>query len=197
MTILQTNQLVRFGIDFDRVGAHTSRTLMLEELTGVLAYLDHSHAVKIDYYNAIILDNCLNKRTQANRKITYRDLTKLYTLEPSATIFRVLIYFWDRDISARPLLAILCAYCRDSLLRMTAPFVLSFSESTVVDRESLEDFIEEQQPGRFSLATLKSTSQNINASWMQSGHLIGRARKLRIKATATPASVAYALFFIG
>lgn len=194
MTASQTNQLARFGIDFNRVGAHTSRTLMLDELTGVLSYLNNRNADKADYFNAITSDNCLNKRTQANRKITYRDVTKLYVLDLSATIFRVLIYFWDRDPTARPLLAFLCAYCRDSLLRMTAPFILDFSESAVVDRKSLEAFIDEQQPDRFSPATLKSTAQNINSSWTQSGHLRGRARKLRTKATATPGSVAYALF---
>ncbi|WP_200882628.1 hypothetical protein [Methylobacter sp. BBA5.1] len=194
MTISPKNQLARFGIDFDRVGAHTSRTLMLEELTDVLSYLSNPNAAKTDYFNAITVDNCLNKRTQANRKITYRDLAKLYTLDPSTTVFRVLLYFWYRDTEARRLLALMCAYCRDSLLRMTAPFILDFSEAAVVDRERLETFIEQQQPDRFSSATLKSTAQNINSSWTQSGHLTGRTRKLRAKTTATPGSVAYALF---
>src|SRR5664279_780143 len=58
----------------------------------------------------------------------------------------------------------------------------------------LEEFIEHQQPGRFSTATLKSTAQNINSSWTQTGHLLGRARKTRAHAIATPGSVAYALF---
>lgn len=194
MIISPKNQILRFGIDFDRVGAHTSRTLMLDELTWVLSYLSNPDATKTDYFNAINVDNCLNKRTQSNRKITYRDLAKLYTLDPSITIFRVLIYFWERDADARPLLALMCAYCRDSLLRMAAPFVLDFSNSAVVDRENLEAFIEQQQPDRFSPATLKSTAQNLNASWTQSGHLKGRTRKIRAKAATTSGSVAYALF---
>jgi len=58
----------------------------------------------------------------------------------------------------------------------------------------LEQFIDHQQPGRFSPATLKSTAQNINSSWTQAGHLTGRARKTRTHAKATSGSVAYALF---
>jgi hypothetical protein len=194
MTTLKLHKFARFGIDFERAGAHTSRTLMLDELTSVLSYLNNATADKKDYFNAINNDNCLNKRTQANRKITYRDLAKLYTLDPSIPVFRVLIYFWDRDPVARPLLAFLCAYCRDSLLRMTAPFILDLPVSTVLEREKLEAFIELQQPDRFSPATLKSAAQNINASWTQSGHLTGKVRKIRAKATATPGNVAYALF---
>jgi hypothetical protein len=43
----------------------------------------------------------------------------------------------------------------------------------------MEEFIDAQEPGRFSKATLKSTAQNINSSWTQSGHLTGRVRKVR------------------
>lgn len=167
---------------------------MLEELTVLLAYLNNPNAEKSAYANAIVVENCLSKRTQANRQITYRDLTKLYTLDPSVTIFRVMVYFWNREPSARPLLAILSVYCRDALLRMTVPFILDYEESAVIAREKLEAFIQQQQPDRFSPATLKSTAQNLNSSWTQSGHLTGRAKKVRTQAIATPAGVAYALF---
>lgn len=60
-------------------------------------------------------------------------------------------------------------------------------------REKLEEFIDEMEPGRFSPATLKSTAQNINSTWTQSGHLTGRVKKVRAQASATPGSVAYAL----
>ncbi|MBE0436272.1 MAG: hypothetical protein IBX56_10770 [Methylomicrobium sp.] len=194
MTDLTTIQQVRFGFDFDRVGAHTSRTLMLDELTTVLSYLANPAAVKTEYFNAVNVDNCLNKRTQSNRKLTYRDLVKLYTLDPSVTIFRVLVYFWDRDPQGRPLLALLCAYCRDSLLRISSSFILASPQSTIVERERLQAYIEHRQPDRFSPATIISISRNINASWTQSGHLRGRVRKVRVKPIATPGNVAYALF---
>jgi len=194
MSNTKRNQLERFGFDFKRAGAHTSRTLMLDELSALLSYLDNANADKADYLKAIDDENCLGKRTQANRKLTHRHLANLYTLDPSVAIFRALLYFWQRDPQGHPLLALLCGYCRDSLLRSTAPFIIQFSEGTVVNREMLEKFIEHQQPERFSPATLKSLTQNINSSWTQTDHLTGRARKKRGHATATPGSVAYALF---
>jgi hypothetical protein len=190
----EINKLARFGFDFERAGAHTSRTLMLDELESVLSYLDNPNAEKADYLKAIDDENCLSKRTQANRKLTYRDLVKLYTLEHSVTIFRDFLYFWQRDQQGRPLLALLCGYCRDSLLRLTAPFITKLSEGAVVDRAMLEEFIEQQQPGRLSPGTLKSTARNLNSSWTQTGHLKGRAQKIRACAKATPGGMAYALF---
>jgi hypothetical protein len=194
MKMTESNKLARFGFDFKQAGAHTSRTIMIDELEVLLSYLDTTNAHKTDYLNAIDNENCLSKRTQTNRKLTYRDLVKLYTLESSFVVFRALLYFWLRDQQAHPLLAILCGYCRDSLLRLTSSFILSFSEGAVVNRKMLEEFIEHLQPGRFSPATLKSTTQNINSSWTQSGHLKGHSQKSRTYANATPGSVAYALF---
>jgi hypothetical protein len=57
----------------------------------------------------------------------------------------------------------------------------------------MEEFLDAQEPGRFSKATLKSTAQNINSSWTQSGHLSGRVRKVRARAVATPGTASLAL----
>jgi hypothetical protein len=192
--MINKEQLQRFGIDFSRAGAHSSRTLMLEELEMLLTKLENPTAQKIDYLKAIDDENCLSKRTQSNRKLTYRDLVKLYTLDPNVPIFRTFIYFWQRDKNGRPLLALLCSYNRDSLLRLTTPFILKLPEGSLVNRDELEDFIEQQQPGRLSPGTLRSTARNINSSWTQSGHLMGRAKKRRAHANPSPGSVAYALF---
>ena len=62
-----------------------------------------------------------------------------------------------------------------------------------MSREALEQHIDDLAPGRFSEATLRSTAQNLNATWTQSGHLRGRARKTRARAVPTPGSTAYAL----
>lgn len=40
---------------------------------------------------------------------------------------------------------------------------------------------------------MKSTAQNINSTWTQSGHLQGRVKKIRSQPKATPGSVSYAL----
>ena len=109
-------------------------------------------------------------------------------------LFRTLLYFWHRDVDGQPLLAMLCVYARDTIFRSSAQFILKCPEGAVIQRESLEDYIDAQEPGRFSNATLKSTAQNINSTWTKSGHLQGRSKKVRSCARATAGSVAYALF---
>ncbi|MBD3750759.1 MAG: hypothetical protein IE931_14855 [Sphingobacteriales bacterium] len=189
----KNKQLSRFGFSFERGGAHTSRTMMLEELGALLNYVDRPEAEKSDYLQAIDDENCLGKRSGKTRTLTYRHLVDLYSLDRTNVLFRALLYFWNRDIDGQPLLALLCTFARDSIFRSTAPFILKFPEGATITRESLEEFIDSQEPGRFSKATLKSTAQNINSTWTKSGHLYGRARKVRSRANPTAGSVSYAL----
>lgn len=193
LTAKSPHNLSAFGFSIERGGAHTSRTMMLNELGSVILYLNQPDAQKSDYLRAIDAENCLGKRSGKTRTLTYRHLVDLYSLDPSVLLFRALLYFWQRDPNSRPLLALLCAYSRDSILRSSASFVLPAHEGTTITRESLEEFIDEIEPGRFSPATLKSTAQNINSSWTQAGHLTGKVRKIRTRALANPGSVSYAL----
>lgn len=193
MTTTPNPHLTRFGFRRQRSSTHTSRTMMLAELRGVLSYLDRPDAGKVAYRRAIDDENCLGKRSSKTRLLTYRHLSDLYALDPSLILFRTLVYFWQRDPCGQPLLALLCAYARDALLRATAPFILPFPEGTTVTRAALEAFIDAKAPGRFSKATLTSTAQNINSTWTQAGHLTGRKCKVRTKALPTAGSVAYAL----
>ena len=185
--------LTHLGFKTHRGGAHTARTMMVEELRSLLAYVDRPEADKSDYLQAIDDENCLGKRSGKTRMLTYRHLVDLYSLDPSSLIFRALLYFWKRDVESQPLLALLCTYTRDSIFRSTASFILKFTEGSTITRESLEEFIDGLEPGRFSKATLKSTAQNINSTWTQSGHLCGRARKVRSRANPSAGSVSYAL----
>lgn len=187
------NNLVRFGFSFERGGVHTARTIMLNELTALLSFVDDPKATKSSFLDAIQSANCLGKRSGKTRALTFRHLSDLYGLDPNLLIFRTLRFFWQRDPKGQPLLAALCAYCRDPIFRNTASFVLGFKEGTIVTRESLEAFIDQQEPNRFSEATLKSTAQNINSSWTKTGHLYGRTRKARTCASATPGAVSFAL----
>ena len=57
----------------------------------------------------------------------------------------------------------------------------------------MEEFIDNQEPGRFSTATLKATVRNILSTWTKSGHLAGRVKKIRSRPKATCGSMAYAL----
>ena len=164
------------------------------DLETLLTYIDNPEAGKATYIRAIQEENCLGKRSGRTRTLTARHLVALYGLEPSITIFRGLLFFWSKDMQAHPLLALLCAYARDPLLRKSAPFILTMTEGANVFRENLEAFMETEDPGRFSGATLKSLAQNINATWTKSGHLKGRVKKVRARANPTPGVVCYALF---
>lgn len=193
LTETQKSKLGHFGFSFARGGAHTARTIMLQELRLLLSYVNNPCADKDDYMRAIVQDNCLGKRSGKTRQLTAKHLIELYSLDPSETLFHSLLYFWHRDINGQPLLALLCAYARDSILRMSVPFILNFTEGTLIKREDLEEFIDKKEPGRFSEATLKSTAQNINATWTKAGHLVGRKKKIRSRAKATAGSASYAL----
>lgn len=186
-------RLERLGFSFERGGVHTARTMMLAELRALLSFVDAADAGKADYLEAIQTANCLGKRSGKTRTLTFRHLADLYALDPTLLVFRALRFFWQRDMDGQPLLAALCACSRDPILRATAPFVLSFQEGATVTREAMEEFLDAQEPGRFSKATLKSTAQNINSSWTQSGHLAGRVRKVRARVLATPGAASLAL----
>src|SRR5690606_39744755 len=56
--------LARFGFRFERGGAHSSRTMMLDELAALLGYVDREDASKGDYLRAVEEDNCLAKRSE-------------------------------------------------------------------------------------------------------------------------------------
>jgi hypothetical protein len=167
--------------------------MMLDELKLLFSYVDQLDAEKDLYLSSIINDNCLNKRSDRTKNLTARHLVNLYGLDPSITLFRCFRYFWQRDEEGRPLLALLFAISRDAILKSSIPFIQSYAIGQRVIREALEEYIENLETGRFSPATLKSTAQNINSSWTQSGHLKGKVKKVRSAAKATPGAAAFSL----
>jgi hypothetical protein len=185
--------LKRWGFNVEIGGAHTARTMMLEELNLLFRYVKSTDAGRDDYTRAIVEDNCLGKRTASTRKLTKIHLVELYGLDPSIAISRALRYFWQRDEKGRALIALLCAYARDPVLRISAPLILGLNEGELMTSQDMEVYLEQRQPGRFSKATLKSTAQNIDSTWTQSGHLAGKIKKYRSRAKASPGAVAYAL----
>ncbi|HQK24335.1 MAG TPA: hypothetical protein PK393_02280 [Synergistaceae bacterium] len=194
LTPAQRENAQRFGFRFGPGGGHTSRTIMLDELESLFSSFEHGTARRPEYRKAIVEENCLVKRSVENRRLTYKHLVDLFSLNTDEALFRALLFFWERDPRSHALLALLCALARDPLLRQATPFILSFTEGTVISREMVEDHMKAQNPHRFSSATIKSMAQNINASLTKTGHLMGRSRKNRSRATATTATVAYALF---
>lgn len=190
---LNEDSLIKFGLRFGKNSTHIRRTVMFEDLATLLEAVPNASSIE-EYRSAIEVENCLGKRTQKTRKYSADYLTELYTLNPKIALFRVLLYFWKRDIEARPLLALLCSVSRDSVLRGSFKIIQTTQEGTFLPRTTMEEFIEAIEPGRFSKVTITSMAQNINSSWTKSGHLSGRTKKIRIRANPTPASVAYALY---
>ncbi len=187
-------QLEKQGFRLNSAGVHTARTIMLEELETLFTHVDNPGAVKKDYQQTVIADNCLGKKSGKSRSITYSHLLSLYGLDRNVLIFRTMLYFWNRDPDSRSLLALLCAYCRDSILRLSFEFIRRHKTGQRIHRENLEEFIEKRYPERFSQATRTSLAQNLNSSWTKSGHLKGGTKKYRTRAKASSGSVCYALF---
>ncbi len=173
-------------------GAHSARTMMLVDLTALLSTAP-AHAKREAFNKAIVEDNCLGKKTTSNRWLTARHLADLYGLDEGVTVFRLLRFFWSADPAARPMLAVLCANARDTLLRLSAKTVLMLKPGETVTSADFVKFFGHELPGRFSGPMLLSLAQNVGATWSQAGFFRGKIAKVRAKPTATPAVAAYAL----
>src|SRR6266852_1914533 len=113
-----------YGFINKPVGAHSSRTMMLAEIRLLLAACQSSANLE-EHRSAIVDENVLLKKTAATRKATFKWLRELYALDRKIPIFRALRDLWDEDTQAQPLLALLSAVARDTLLRSTAERILA------------------------------------------------------------------------
>ena len=192
IAVPETPNASRLGFRFGEKGTHTSRTIMLAELEHVLTDAP-ACSLRADYARAIIEENAAGKQTLSTRKLTDQRLGELYALDPAVPVFRILRRLWDLDVRSHPLLGLLCALARDPLLRATASPVLSMTPSAEVARQELTDAVRDAVGNRLNESILDKVVRNAASSWTQSGHLKGRVRKVRQRASPTPASTAYAL----
>jgi alkylhydroperoxidase family enzyme len=181
------------GFRFGDKGTHTSRTIMLAELTDLLAAVSQG-ADRDAYAKAIVDENVLGKSTIATRRLTYQRLRELYALDPRLPLFRVLRRLWAADAAGRPLLAIFSTLARDPLLRATAPTVLALPVGTELVRALLLDALRDAVGKRLNESVLDKVARNAGSSWCQSGHLEGRVRKMRRRVVPTPGPLALALW---
>lgn len=188
-----TSARQRLGFKEGKSGAHAARTMMLADVSTLF---DHValEAGRDAYRAAIVEANDLGKPSRSARKLAFEHLVDLYTLDPGFPLFRCLRQLWRRDERARPLLALTMAMARDPLLRATQAWLLAHPEEAPVTRLALEAFLAATFPDRFSPVMLTGLAKNINGTWTQSGHLIGRARKRRALVQATPTNLAFSLF---
>jgi hypothetical protein len=171
---------------------HTSRTMMLDELSLVLDRVPAT--AKADtYVAAIVEDNALGKPTQTTRKRTAQRLGELYGLDPACPLFRLLRHFWPTDPASRPMLAFLAAAARDPVVREATPFVVAVAVGTAMTPEQIAKHLEEKYPKRFQASTALATAQRLASSWGQAGYLIGKVKKTRSRPLVTPVVASFAL----
>jgi hypothetical protein len=175
------------------VGTHTSRTMMLAELSAIFAALPGSPA-RQEYVDAVVEANCLAKPTTSTRRLTLQRLSELYALDPEVPLFRILRRLWNVDADSRPLLALLAALARDPLLMATAPAILSLPPGTEMVRQSIREALRSAVGDRLNDATLDKVIRNAASSWTQSGHLAGRTFKTRQKVHPSASAIAFALY---
>lgn len=181
-----------FGLIAGPSGPHSSRTMTLEDVRQVFDALP-ADAEFSDYHRVVVDENLLGKSTDSNRKGTLRRLRELYSLDKSVPLFRVFRTLWDLDEPGQPLLAVLIAYARDPLLRSTATTVLETPDGMELMRQAVCNSIDDFTNGRMGASTIDKVARNTSSSWSQSGHLVGRVRKVRTQVDATPVTVTFAL----
>lgn len=183
----------KFGFKSGRNGAHAARTMMLAEITE-LFHGRGIDATLAQYQEDIELFNVLHKPTEKARKLTWRHLVDLYSLDIRVPLFRVFRQLWESDAAARPLLACQMALARDPLLRLSQDKILALAPGLWLPREDMEQAFDEQFPDRYSPAMLKSLAQNINGTWTYAGYLKGRQKKYRTEPNVRPVNLVFALF---
>lgn len=183
-----------FGFLNDPVGTHGSRTIMLKELQLLLGACPRPTSYD-EFRTAVLEYNVLLKNTDSTRKESFRRLRELYAIDESVMIFRALRDLWDENEEAQPLIALLCATARDSLLRASADLILATPQEQRVTPQMIEEITAQTFPNRYNPTSLANIGRHAASSWQQSGHLKGRGKKIRVKANSQPAAVTYALLF--
>jgi len=166
---------------------------MLDDLRVLLAEVPPG-AARAAYAEAVVDRNVLGKPTKKARELALRHLATLYGLDAGVPLFRALRRLWPFSEAGQPFLALLVALARDPLLRKTQEFILTREPGTQVPRSDLENQLAQNQPERFSAASLKSFAQNVNGTWTSAGFLHGRIRKVRSVPVLTPSVVVLCLF---
>lgn len=182
-----------FGFRSGDKGTHTSRTMMLAELSALLSICG-PEASREEYSSAIIEENALRKATVSTRKLSAQRLAELYGLDRSIPIFRQLLRVWNFDPAGQAITALLVALARDPLLRSTASSVLDLRPGQTFDRGIMAEALRKATKDRLNDDTLDKVVRNAASSWAQSGHLEGRTFKKRTLVRATAGPVVMALF---
>jgi hypothetical protein len=171
-------------------GTHSSRTIMLDELSRLAT----SCHLRGDVRKAILEENVLGKSTSSGRTLTLQRLKELYSFDPSSPIFRVFAGLYYRDPTALPQLALLMAMARDPLLRASARPIVGLAPGSELTRDALRNAIGAVVGARMNEAVLDKVVRNTASSWTKTGHLVGRTIKRRARIRPDPTAFAFALW---
>jgi hypothetical protein len=191
--ISASEPLARLGVKFSGGGTHITRTMMLDEITRLLASVPID-ADEAAYREAVEKQNTLGKATESSRTRTYRHLRELYGLNPNIPLFSLLRQLAQMDSRSMLLLALLVAWARDPQFRSTTAAIL---DARMDDEVSVADIEKVAAPILVQKYNSKSThkiAKNASSSWAQSGHLFGRTKKTRRRVEARASALALALF---
>lgn len=181
------------GFRLGNKGTHSSRTLMLSELSTVLSSAP-SDSDREGYARAIIEENCLGKPTVSTRRLSNQRIGELYSFDQTCAVFRVLRRLWFLDEKSHPLLALLTALARDPLLMATAKPILAMGDGDEMQRGVMRDALRTVVGDRFNDSILDKIIRNTASSWTKTGHLVGRTFKVRRKVKPTAVSISFALY---
>ena len=173
---------------------HTARTIMFKEISIILDTTDVDTSFD-EIKGKVIDENLLQKASISGRRKSFAHLRKAYGLDPDIPIFSALRWAWTvSEESERPLLALLCALCRDASLRASASYILTLPVGTIVEKQVLSSGLERAFPNAYSPGVVESMTRNLLSSWTQSGHLHGFQNKSRAKASSHAGSTVFALY---
>ena len=120
-------------------------------------------------------------------------MRELYSLDQSVPLFRALRKLWKLDENSQPLVVLLSAYGRDPTLRAAAPVILETPVDSEVSRTQLTRALKVFSDDTMADSTIDKVVRNAGSSFTQSGHLVGRVRKVRQLVNPTPTSITFAL----
>jgi len=162
---------------------------MFAELSKVM-----NHAIEGGDFNGILNSNVANKLSSTNLIKTNRYLRQLYRFAKEDLLFRCFIHYWTLvNNEQKSILSLLYALSNDFLLRESIDIVVNTKVGEKVAIEKFEDNIEKYHPGKYSVNTKRSASQNIASSWKQAGYILGKVKNIRVQPVHDYYTVAFAL----
>jgi hypothetical protein len=182
--------IIQLGFRSGPCGTHSSRTIMLDELS----MLSSDKGLSDDVNAAVLEQNLLGKATASGRVMTLQRLKELYSFDSKLPIFLVFSRLCRRDPAALPQLALLIAIARDPLLRASARPILGLASGSQLMRDSLRNAIASVVGTRMNEAVLDKVVRNTASSWTKTGHLIGRTIKRRARVRPNQTAFAFALW---